>query len=81
MSAGDERNSHVELIVVVSLNRVVRCYVKSYSPEVESTEAHRDGVPGVFKTDSDNVSSLFQTMRQQPVCLGAIGIDIIGGSG
>ena len=48
MSAGDERNSHVELIVVVSLNRVVRCYVKSYSPEVESTEARKDGIPVVL---------------------------------
>ena len=35
ISAGDERISHVELIVVVSLNRVVRCYVKSYRSEVE----------------------------------------------
>ena len=67
------------MIVAMPPNMLLSCYVKSYSPEVESTEAHRDGVPGVFKTDSDNVTRLFQNMRQYPVCLGAIGIGIIGG--
>ena len=68
------------MIVAMPPNMLLSCYVKSYSPEVESTEAHKDGVPGVFKTDSDNVSSLFQTMRQYPLCLGAISIGVIGGN-
>ena len=35
ISAGDEGIGHVALMVVVSLNRLVSCYIKSYRSEVE----------------------------------------------
>ena len=47
-SAQNAKGLVSSVIVVMPPNMLLSCYVNSYSPEVESTEARKDGIPVVL---------------------------------
>ena len=47
-SAQNAKGLVSSVIVVMPPNMLLSCYVKSYSPEIESTEARKDGIPVVL---------------------------------